>query len=112
MILNSSDGKIYQYAECYIRTSSKEYAEFDADLDPEEQIQMQLTNNAVQKDDADYGKFEEGNIISMHTLFDYIAQSKFNINGQTKSQLMEAFQHRMVTLIQDSVKAVKGKIVH
>ena len=46
---------------------------------------MQLTNNAVQKDDADYGKFEEGNIISMHTLFDYIAQSKFNVNGQTKS---------------------------
>lgn len=36
VILNSADGKIYQYAECYIRTSSKEYAEFDTDIDPEE----------------------------------------------------------------------------
>lgn len=91
VILNSADGKIYQYTECYIRTSSKEYAEYDHNLDPEEQIYMQLTNNAVQKDDADYGKFEEGNIISMHTLFDYIAQSKYNTNNLSKSQLMDAF---------------------
>jgi hypothetical protein len=34
---------------------------------------MQLTNNAVQKDGKDYERFEEGNIISVHTLFEYIA---------------------------------------
>jgi hypothetical protein len=31
---------------------------------------MQLTNNAVQKDGEDYGKFEEGNITSIQTLFE------------------------------------------
>ena len=64
VLLNSADGKVYKYAESYIRTSSKEYQDYDPDLDLNEQIFMQLTNNAVQKDNTDYGKFEEGNIIS------------------------------------------------
>ena len=33
---------------------------------------MQLTNNAIQKNGEEYGKFEEGNIISFHKLFEYI----------------------------------------
>lgn len=45
---------------------------------------MQLTNNAIQKDGEDYGKFEEGNIISAHTLYEYIAQSKFNTENESK----------------------------
>jgi hypothetical protein len=35
-------------------------------------ILMQLTNNAIQRNGEEYGKFEEGNIISFHKLFDYI----------------------------------------
>jgi len=35
---------------------------------------MQLTNNAVQQAGEDYGKFEEGNIISLATLFQYISK--------------------------------------
>jgi hypothetical protein len=31
---------------------------------------MQLTNNAVQKNGEEYGKFEEGNIISLITLYE------------------------------------------
>jgi len=34
---------------------------------------MQLTNNAIQRDNEDYGKFEEGNIVSVSTLFQHIA---------------------------------------
>ncbi len=49
---------------------------------------MQLTNNAVQKDLCDYGKYEEGNIISVHALFEYISQSKFNTAGKSKKVLM------------------------
>ena len=64
VLLNSSDGKVYAFKESYVRTSSKEYKEFDPNISPEEQIFMQLTNNAIQKDGKDYGKFEEGNIIS------------------------------------------------
>mmetsp|Transcript_29337 Transcript_29337/g.44198 ORF Transcript_29337/g.44198 Transcript_29337/m.44198 type:complete len:246 (-) Transcript_29337:477-1214(-) len=63
VLLNSSDGKVYMYGEPYVRTSSKEYSTFDP-LGPD-QIFMQLTNNAIQKDAEDYGKFEEGNIISI-----------------------------------------------
>jgi hypothetical protein len=40
---------------------------------------MQLTNNAIQKDGEDYGKFEEGNIISSHALFEYISQCEYNV---------------------------------
>ena len=35
---------------------------------------MQLTNNAVQKHGEDYGKYEEGNILSLNQLFNYISQ--------------------------------------
>jgi hypothetical protein len=51
------------------------YQEYDPDLAIEDQIFMQLTNNAVQKEGPEYGKFEEGNIISLDTLFNYVSQS-------------------------------------
>jgi hypothetical protein len=75
VLLTSADGKVYQFRESYVRTSSKEYTEYNPDLASEEQIFMQLTNNAVQKEGADYGKFEEGNIISLDTLFNFVSHS-------------------------------------
>ena len=39
-ILNSADGKVYVYKECYVRTSSKQYVEYDPNLSNEEQIYM------------------------------------------------------------------------
>ena len=36
VLLNSSDGKIYQFAEPYVRTSSKEYSGYDASLPNED----------------------------------------------------------------------------
>lgn len=80
VLLNSSDGRVFIFSECYVRTSSKEYTDYDPTVPEDDQIFMQLTNNAVQRDGEDYGKFEEGNIVSPHTLFDFIAQSKFNKN--------------------------------
>ena len=73
MLLNATDGKCYINTESYVRTSSREYVEYDPQLPEEDQIYMQLTNNAVQKVGDDYEKYEEGNIISVHTLFEYIA---------------------------------------
>jgi hypothetical protein len=73
VLLNSSDGKVYAFKESYVRTSSKEYKEYDPNISNDEQIFMQLTNNAIQKDGKDYGKFEEGNIISTDQLFSYLA---------------------------------------
>ena len=57
-----------------MRTSSSTYKDYDPALPSDEQIFMQLTNNAVQKNGQDYGKFEEGNILSLATLFRYVAQ--------------------------------------
>jgi hypothetical protein len=71
---------------------------------------MQLTNNAIQKDAEDYGKFEEGNIISAHTLFEYIAQSKFNAENETKQDIQDRVEGCMKKIIIDTCKAVKTKI--
>lgn len=73
VLFNSSDGKVYMYSEPYVRLSSKEYLGYDPNLPNEEQIMMQLTNNAIQKDGEDYGKYEEGNIISIQKLFEKLA---------------------------------------
>ena len=47
------------YEEGYIRTSSKEYT-----LSNQDNVLIHLTNDAVQKQSSDYGKFEAGNKIS------------------------------------------------
>ena len=56
---------------------------------------MQLTNNAVQKDGKEYELYEEGNIISVSTLFEYISQSHYNTSGKPKSVLMKEFFDRV-----------------
>ena len=43
---------------------------------------MQLTNNAVQRDGEEYGKYEEGNIVSIGTLFKFIS-SQPQANGKS-----------------------------
>jgi len=46
-VLLNYDMKVYMYKESYIRTSSKEYTEYDPLIPSEDQIFMQLTNNAI-----------------------------------------------------------------
>ena len=83
-------GRCYLYEEGYVRTSSTPYADYDPDLPSDEQIFMQLTNNAVQKNGEDYGKFEEGNIVSLDTLFNQIANTCDGKN-KTKEELKSKF---------------------
>lgn len=52
---------------------------------------MQLTNNAVQNTGAEYGKYEEGNIVSTDTLFAYIAQQPQG-KGKGKKELEAKFK--------------------
>jgi len=70
---------------------------------------MQLTNNAVQKGGEDYGKYEEGNIVSVHTLFEYIAQQSAG-KGQPKQVLEDRYLKDVDNIIIDSMKAVKGQV--
>ena len=113
VLYNSADGKVYVFKEPYVRTSSKEYVKYDPEIPNEEQIFMQLTNNAIQKDGEDYGKFEEGNIISINTLFEHIAgdPQHDSVVGKSKDTLESEFRQSMIKLIQDSMKSVKGKFL-
>ena len=70
---------------------------------------MQLTNNAVQNKGEDYGKFEEGNIISLTQLFEYISNIPEG-GDQTSTNLYEKFWASCIKLIKDSLLAVKGKL--
>jgi len=51
--------KGYFYEEGYLRTSSSEFSLYDLS-----DLFVHLTNDAIQKKNEDYGKFENGNKIS------------------------------------------------
>jgi hypothetical protein len=61
-VLVNQEGKVYMFKEAYVRTSSQTYT-----LDAEQiaDVNVHLTNNAVQKHQEDYGKFEDGNVMSL-----------------------------------------------
>lgn len=58
--------KGYWYREGYVRTTSSEYSLLASDGS------IHLTNDAVQKNLPDYGKFEKGNKLSYEDLSHYI----------------------------------------
>ena len=60
--------KGYWYREGYVRTSSSEYTVKVKDG------KVHLTNDAVQKQMADYGKYEKGNKISYDELNLYLSR--------------------------------------
>ena len=70
---------------------------------------MQLTNNAVQKVGDDYEKYEEGNIVSAHTLFEYIAGQP-EANGRDKTTLENKYKEDIEKMIVETFKSVKGQI--
>ena len=61
--MTSINGKLkgYFYEDCYIRTSCKEF-----DISNLDNKYIHLTNDAVQKNSQDYGKYENGNKMSLH----------------------------------------------
>ena len=100
------------YQEGYVRTSSNKYSEFNdtkaANL--EEQLAVQLTNNAIQKNSLEYQKYEEGNIISLDQLFHFLSQAQIKNNSKSKGQLKTDFMNSSKQLILDSLMSVKGKV--
>jgi tubulin--tyrosine ligase len=61
--MTSINGRLkgYFYEDAYIRTSCKEF-----DIDKLDNKYIHLTNDAVQKFSQDYGKYENGNKMSLH----------------------------------------------
>jgi hypothetical protein len=60
-VLITHDHRCFLFKEGYIRMSSKPYT---LELEKLENLAVHLTNNAIQKKDKDYGKHEDGNILS------------------------------------------------
>jgi tubulin--tyrosine ligase len=57
----------YYYTEGYLRTSSKIF-----ELDKGENVFIHLTNDAIQKHSADFGKYEAGNKMSYSDFEKYL----------------------------------------
>lgn len=62
--------KAFWYQEGYIRTSSKEFSTKNL-----QNKMVHLTNDAVQKNGDDYGKFEKGNKISFDEFSRFLEDS-------------------------------------
>ena len=68
-VLINQDMEVYFFKEGYLRTSSFEYR-----LDNTKDQMVHLTNNAVQKNNKDYGRFEDGNQLDFDQFQEYINQ--------------------------------------
>jgi len=64
-VLVTHEGRAYFFKEGYLRMSSEEYNLNSSDITKNS---IHLTNNAVQKNMENYGKFEQGNILSFRHL--------------------------------------------
>jgi tubulin--tyrosine ligase len=68
---NTREFRGYFFREGYLRTSSREY-----NINDLENRYIHLTNDAIQKKSADYGKFESGNKISYDDFADLLKTLK------------------------------------
>lgn len=103
--------KGYFYEDAYIRTSCKEF-----DISNLDNKYIHLTNDAVQKNSMDYGKYENGNKMSLHDFQKYlrhIGNVQTNPNGDSYYANIDVFRDLMPQirrLVTDSYRAVYGKI--
>jgi tubulin--tyrosine ligase len=84
----------YLYKEGYLRTSCSEFS-----LDMIQDKFIHLTNDAVQKNSPDYGKFEDGNKLSYDEFQEYLES-----NGQ-KVEFKQQVCPKIKELVQDSLQA-------
>jgi tubulin polyglutamylase TTLL1 len=90
----------YWYAEGYVRTSSSPYS-----LKNNKDLFVHLTNDAVQKNADNYGKYENGNKLSYDELEKYIAKiSRKEDKGRTVSFNCEILP-RMKEIALDALRA-------
>lgn len=69
--------KVYLFKQGYIRTSSYKYSTDSATLSDNN---IHLTNNAVQKNNTEYGKYEDGNQLSFKVLKQLVEKEGGNFN--------------------------------
>lgn len=91
------------YEEGYIRTSCKEY-NLSSGAD---NTFMHLTNDAVQKQSADYGKYEAGNKIS-YSDFDKILQKEYQVSFYNK--ILPQIKQKVAQTFKAAGKRLVGEI--
>eukprot|EP00347_Sterkiella_histriomuscorum_P014963 403358833 len=113
------DMKCYVFKECYVRTSCEDYNLQEENLD---KIYVHLTNNAIQKNSDNYGKFEDGNQISLKELAvtiisyglmiiqDNLSEQLQNKQGLSGDEIKLMLEDQYKSLILHSLKAVKNKL--
>jgi hypothetical protein len=102
-LVSSIGGNIkgYQYDEGYIRTSSYEF-----DINNLGDRNIHLTNDAIQKKCADYGKYEPGNKMSYNEFQHYLDK----YHGEVSLCFERDLQPQIDKLTADVVRAVHGKL--
>lgn len=98
MLLTCFNGifRAYWFPEGYLRTSSQKYT-----LQPRSSPLVHLTNDAVQKDDEDYGRYEKGNKVSYQSFAEYLSKTKNVDENVFQSTILP----RMRQLALDAVRA-------
>ncbi len=94
--------RVYCYDECYIRTSSKIF-----DIESTSKF-VHLTNDAVQSQSNDYGKYEEGNKVS-ETIFSRFIDEEHQRQGKVGpiwAKLKKQMENRCIDVIKSSYQTL------
>ena len=102
-LLTSINGSLkgYCYQDGYVRTSCREYT-----LDDVTDMFIHLTNDAIQSKSEDYGKFENGNKMSLQDFSKVISASQPELDFDFHRDIFPQIQK----LIADTYKAAYHKI--
>ncbi|EAS03760.2 tubulin-tyrosine ligase family protein (macronuclear) [Tetrahymena thermophila SB210] len=105
-VLIDQDLQYYVFKEGYIRLSSEIY---NLDSQNLNNIFIHLTNNAVQKTSQNYGKYENGNIISYKQMKDILSEQKPNISfDQILNQIKQCIMYSMTAAEKKLTKRVNN----
>lgn len=97
-VLFTHELKVYFFRQGYIRTSS---FNFTVNEDKIADLSVHLTNNAVQKYNPDYNKYEQGNQLSFKTLKNMLEE---------KGKDYDSFITNMKNIIKISSMAIRRRI--
>jgi hypothetical protein len=103
-VLVTQEGRAYFFKEGYIRTSSEEYNLLATDITKDS---IHLTNNAVQKNMENYGKYEEGNILAFTHLQTHLNQA---LGRSAQDYVATSLVPQIKSQIVLSLEAVRGKL--
>ena len=101
--LTSINGHLkgYFYEDFYIRTACRVY-----NINEVDDKYIHLTNDAIQKNCEDYGKFENGNKLSLSDFQKYLKNKYGNLNIDVQRDLIP----QMKKLVTDTFRSVHKKI--